>query len=68
MEYSYRKLRGRIIEKYDTHQAFARAFGIAPNSLSLKLCGKTQFTQEDIEKAADLLDIPRAEFVEYFFK
>lgn len=66
-KYKYNKLRGKIVEVYGSQKAFAKAFGIAENSMCLKLQGKTQFTQEDIEKAADLLDIARVDYGNYFF-
>jgi hypothetical protein len=67
IDYKYNKLRGRIVEKYGSQKMFAKAFGIAENSMCLKLTGKTQFTQEDIEKAAKLLDIDRRDYGNYFF-
>lgn len=66
-KYKYNKLKGRIVEIYGSQKSFAKAFGIAENSMSLKLTGQTQFTQEDIEKAADLLSIDRADYGIYFF-
>ena len=49
-EYKYRKLIGRIVEVYGTRKEFAKVIGISENSLSLKLNGKTGFSQEDINK------------------
>ena len=66
-KYKYSKLKGRIVEKYQSQKNFAKAFGIAENSMSLKLTGQTQFTQEDIEKAASLLEIEKSEYGSYFF-
>jgi len=65
--YEYRKLRGRIVEKYGSQKAFSEAIGIAPNSLSMKLTGKIQLSQRDMDFWAKLLDIAFEEYHEYFF-
>ncbi len=67
MSVSYRKLRARIIEKYGTQEAFAKAFGISKNSFSLKMNGKAGFSQSDILKCCELLEIERSEIGDYFF-
>lgn len=67
MRYSYSKLRGRIIEKYGTQEKFARELGISKNSLSLKMNGKTSFSQEDVIKWCTLLNIATENIGEYFF-
>lgn len=67
MKFNYRKLKGRIVEIYGTHAAFAKAIGMSENSLSKKLTGKTQFKQGDIEKWCHLLQIPIEDAMLYFF-
>jgi transcriptional regulator with XRE-family HTH domain len=67
MSYEYNKLRGRIVEMYGTQEAFARKIGISRNSLSLKMTGKTSFSQADIIKWSELLDIKPNEIGQYFF-
>lgn len=67
MAYTYNKLRGRIVEKYGSLTAFCEHLTISMNSLSKKMTGKTGFSQEDIEKWAELLDISPAEYAQYFF-
>lgn len=67
MAYTYNKLRGRIIEKYGSLTAFCEHLTISMNSLSKKMTGKTRFSQEDIEKWAELLDIAPEEYASYFF-
>ena len=37
----FRKLRGRIIEKYDTLENFAKSYGISPVCLSKKMNNKS---------------------------
>ena len=67
MNYSYNKLIGRIIEKYGTRKKFAETIQMSENSLSLKLNGKTGFSQEDVKLWAELLDIDVSEYGSYFF-
>lgn len=66
--YQYRKLKGKIVEKYGTQKAFADALDISENSLSLKLNGKTGFSQKDIVKWSLLLDIDQAEYQSFYFE
>lgn len=65
--YKYNKLRGRIVEKYRTLDAFSDALGLSRVSVSYKMNGKTGFSQEDIIKWSDLLDITASEYGIYFF-
>ena len=67
MAFNYSKLRGKIVECYGSQTAFANAFGISENTMSLKLNNKTRFTSDDIIKIADMLKIEQAEVGEYFF-
>ena len=68
MAYTYNKLRGRIIEKYGSLGKFSKIIKLSMNSLSKKMNGKTGFSQDDIEKWANLLDIDCSEYGNYFFK
>lgn len=67
MHYSYDKLRGRIIEKYGSQEKFSEVIGISSNSMSKKMKGKTGFSQKDIVRWSELLDIEKGEISEYFF-
>lgn len=67
MPYEYKALRGRIVEKYDSQSNFAKVLGVSENSLSLKMNGKTGFSQSDIVKWQELLDIQTADIGHYFF-
>ena len=67
MAYDYRKLRGRIVEKYGTLGNFASDMGWSERTLSLKMNCKVFWKQPEITKAARLLGIPSDEVVEYFF-
>lgn len=66
--YEYKKLRLRIIEKYDLNSNFAKALGVSEVSVSKKLNCRTGFSQKDIEKWSGLLSISKDEYPEYFFK
>jgi transcriptional regulator with XRE-family HTH domain len=67
LQYSYDKLRGRIIEKYGSQEKYAEILGISTTSLSKKMTGKTGFSQKDIVLWAHLLEIDKTEYSEYFF-
>lgn len=67
MPYKYRKLRGRIVEKYDSISNFAKELGISRESATQKMNGKIGFSQKDMDTWADKLEIPLSEYGEYFF-
>lgn len=67
MNYTYDRLRGRIIEKYGSQEKFAEILGLSSNSMSKKMNGKTGFSQKDIVRWSQLLDIDKSEYSSYFF-
>jgi hypothetical protein len=67
MEYDYSKLNGKIREVYGTQAAFAKAMEMGQTSLSFKLNNKAEWSQDEMEKAMDLLSIPRQSVRTYFF-
>ena len=67
MAYDYRKLLGRITEKYGTQAKFAEAMKLSERSVSLKLNGKVGWKQNEILRAAEVLEITRKEIPIYFF-
>lgn len=67
MDFEYRKLRGRIIEKFNTYGKFAEYIGTSTVTVSNKLRGVTQFSQDDIVIWCKALDIPIADSGAYFF-
>lgn len=69
MEYDFSKLRGRIIEKFGSIKAFAKAYGVSHITMSYKLNGKIAISLDDVVKMSkpELLDIPPAEYHLYFF-
>lgn len=67
VEFTYAKLRGRIIEKYGTMGNFADAVELSRVSVSKKLNGESQFSKNDIVTWSRLLDISPEEYGCYFF-
>ena len=67
MAFDYRRLRGRIVEKYGCQRNFADAFPISERSLSLKLNSAVFFKQPEINRACEMLDISTDEIPSYFF-
>lgn len=67
MAYDYRKLSGRIVEKFGSQALFATEMGFSEHTLSAKLNNKVGFKQKEIQRAVAVLDIPEAEISEYFF-
>ena len=68
MAFDYSKLKGRIIEKYDSQSSFANAMEWSERTLSLKLNGKLFWKQSDICKAVNLLELSADDIQDYFFK
>ena len=67
MPYDYSKLLGRIVEVVGTQAAFAEKIGRSERTVSLKLNGKRSWTQPEISKACEVLNIPTSEINRYFF-
>ena len=63
----YKKLRGKIVEKFLTTESFAAHIKASRASVSNKLNGKTGFTKQDIIVWASALDIPQEDYLSYFF-
>lgn len=61
-----KKLRLKIIEKFDTCSRFADEMEMNHASLSNKINGKTEFTASEINKACELLKIPESKISEFF--
>lgn len=65
--YDYSKLRGRIREIYGTQEKFADAMRISNTSISAKLNGKVEWTQDEMLAAAQCLDYRYDEIPMVFF-
>lgn len=57
IEFDYRKLKGKIVEKYETQSKFAEENGISNRSMSLKLNNGIGLSQEEIMRWCTLLGI-----------
>ena len=67
--FDYGKLRGRIVEKFDTAGKFVTYLPLkmVRETLSLKLNNKSDFSQTEIMAFCDTLEIPYEEIPVYFF-
>ena len=61
------RLRGRIIQKYGSQGAFAKHLGKTEQTITAKLNGRSQFSQDDILNWCNALDIVADDVGEYFF-
>ena len=66
-EIKYAKLRGRMAEKGITQNAIADCLGISVVAVNKKLKGIIGFSQKDIIKICDLLDISSEEIGLFFY-
>lgn len=55
MQRSYNKLLGRIVEIFGTRGAFGKSMGWSDRTTSLKLNGKVDWKQDEIEAACQAL-------------
>ena len=67
MLFNYNKLKGRIREKCGTNSKFAELMGITSTTMSAKINGKSEFSQEEILKAIKILQLDCADIPNYFF-
>ena len=67
VNFEYRKLRGKIVEMYGTYSNFADKINVSLVTVSNKLRGVTQFSQDDICLWCEALEIPLSESGAYFF-
>lgn len=65
--FDYSKLKGKIKEVCGTQDNFAKRLSIGRVSLSKRLNGFTDFSQEEIKKSCDILNITYDEIPTYFF-
>ena len=67
MKFTNDKLKERIFDMYDSMADFASDLGISRKSVIKKLNGDDYFTEIEIIKAVQLLDIEPIQIKEYFF-
>ena len=65
--YEYKKLKGRIVERFGSQKVFAPHVNLSTVSVSQKLNGLKGFSQKDIELWANVLEIPKEDYAAYFF-
>lgn len=63
----FRKLRGRIVEKFGSIRKFANVINITAASIYNKLAAKTEFSRVDILNWSRVLEIPIDSIGEFFF-
>lgn len=67
MAKTYNKIRGKIVEVYGSQKGFAKAIGLSEQSVTAKLNGRTDMSQDDILKWADALKLEVSDIGNYFF-
>lgn len=67
MKFDFYKLKGLIREKRLTQEEVAREIGIAYSTFNLKINANAYFSQDEIYKIANLLEIPKDKIYDYFF-
>lgn len=67
MSYNYNKLLGKIKEVFGTQDSFAKALGLSRTSFSLRINGKAEFSQTEIDKAVKLLGLNETDIPIIFF-
>ena len=67
--FDFRRLEGRIVEKFGTRAAFAAHLGMKPSILSSRLKGVTHFRPDEILTICglDCLDIADQDVVAFLF-
>lgn len=66
-KYDYSKLLGKMRENHITQEQLASSIGIAESTMNIKLKGRGQFSQEEMVKILDVLNIPLEHIASYFF-
>jgi hypothetical protein len=67
LSFDYSRLRGKIREVFGTQAEFTNGLGINNTTLSAKLNNYTQWNQQEIVRACELLNIDLSEIPAYFF-
>lgn len=66
VQFDYSKLRGRIREKLGSETKLAEKMGVSAVSLSSKLNNKVGFTNSEMRKVCELLEIDSDDVGSYF--
>lgn len=65
--FNYKKLEERINAMFGNIETFGKLMGMTKQRINSRLKSATDFTQSEIEKAAELLNIQPEEIPVYFF-
>ena len=65
--FNHEMLEERIEAMYGGKEAFGKLMGMTKQRMNSRLKGATEFTMEEIEKAAELLEIKPERIPAYFF-
>ena len=65
--FDYEPLRRYILFKFGKIENFAEALGVSRQAVSVKLNGKSGFTQDKINEWAEVLEMPAEDIGKYFF-
>lgn len=68
VQIKYDKLKGKIKEVLGTQSKLAERMDLDETTISNKLNNNTYFSQKEILSICLILNIPKSEIVEYFFK
>ena len=68
MTMDYSKLRGRIVEVYGRQEKFAEDMKMSNASVSRKMNSHSDWRQNEIIRACELLNIGERDICDYFFK
>ena len=66
VKYDYSKLRGKIIEVFGNQEKFSEAIGLSDRSVNHRMQNNRDWTQSDIEKVCEVLNIDREDVHLYF--
>ena len=67
LDFDYSKLRGRIREVCETQERFSDLMGMSKATISAKINNKSEFTQPEIIRAVEVLNLQYDEISSYFF-
>lgn len=67
MSFKYNKLRGKIVEVCGSQRNFSDTIHLSEQSITAKLNGRSDFSQEDIIKWSSALNISKEDIGSYFF-
>lgn len=67
VRFTHAKLKGRMKELNIRQSDLAKELGMTNSTFSFRICGHRYWTQSDIAKMIEVLDIPKEQVSDYFF-